>query len=171
MPTSSPLLQHPSQARIQWLNQASAAEALAWLDGIYEHSPWVAEQALAQRPFRSLAHLKWALAHSVMQADPAQQLALIKAHPLLAAKPNPNLTSESKQEQQVAGLWQSTPAQGQRLKELNDAYLAKFGWPFIVAVRGPRGNGLTPQAILDTMAWRMQQSPAVAFQENLRQIL
>ena len=99
MPTSSPLLQHPSQARIQWLNQASAAEALAWLDGIYEHSPWVAEQALAQRPFRSLAHLKWALAHSVMQADPAQQLALIKAHPLLAAKPNPNLTSELTAEQ------------------------------------------------------------------------
>jgi N-carbamoyl-L-amino-acid hydrolase len=98
------------------LNQASTAEALAWLDGIYEHSPWVAEQALAQRPFRSLAHLKWALAHSVMQADPTQQMALIKAHPLLAAKPNPHLTSESKQEQQVAGLWQSTPAQAAQLQ-------------------------------------------------------
>ena len=170
MPIPSPSRPQPSQERIQWLNQASTAEALAWLDGIYEHSPWVAEQALAQRPFRSLAHLKWALAHSVMQADPTQQMALIKAHPLLAAKPNPHLTSESKQEQQVAGLWQSTPAQAAQLQALNQAYIAKFGWPFIVAVRGPRGNGLTPQAILDTMAWRMHQSPAVAFQENLRQI-
>ena len=116
MPTSSPLLQHPSQARIQWLNQASTAEALAWLDGLYEHSPWVGEQALAQRPFRSLAHLKWALAHSVMQADPAQQMALIKAHPLLAAKPNPNLTSESKQEETDP----SFPQNGIRLAYLTD---------------------------------------------------
>jgi len=170
MPLSSPLLQHPSPERIQWLNQASAEQAMAWLDGIYEHSPWVGEQALALRPFRSLAHLKWALAHSVMQADPTQQMALIKAHPLLAAKPNPTLTSASKQEQQVAGLWQSTPAQGQRLKELNEAYLAKFSWPFIVAVRGPRGNGLTPQAILDTLHRRLHQSPATEFQECLRQI-
>lgn len=156
--------------RLSWLNQASTPDALAWLHGIYEHSPWVAEQALAQRPFRSLAHLKWALAHSVMQADPSAQLALIKAHPLLAAKPNPHLTNESKQEQQVAGLWQSTPAQAAQLQSLNAQYLAQFGWPFIVAVRGPRGLGLTPQAILDTMQWRMQQSTAVEFQECLRQI-
>ena len=167
---SKNLASSPSQERISWLNQASHAEAMAWLDGIYEHSPWVGEKALAQRPFRSLAHLKLALAQSVMQADPAQQMALIKAHPLLAAKPNPNLTSESKQEQQVAGLWQSTPEQGARLQALNEAYMAKFGWPFIIAVRGPRGNGLTPQAILDTMEWRLHQSSALAFQENLRQI-
>lgn len=160
----------PSHDRITWLNQASHDETLAWLDGIYEHSPWVAEKALAQRPWRSLAHLKLALAQSVMQADPAQQMALIKAHPLLAAKRKPNLTKESQQEQQVAGLWQSTPEQAAQLQELNEAYLAKFGWPFIIAVRGPRGNGLTPQAILDTMRWRLHQSPALAFQENLRQI-
>ena len=162
--------QHHRIDSLSWLNQASTSDALAWLHGIYEHSPWVGEQALAQRPFRSLAHLKWALAHSVMQADPATQLALIKAHPLLAAKPNPHLTTESKQEQQVAGLWQSTPAQAAQLQTWNQDYLAKFGWPFIVAVRGPRGLGLTPQAILDTMQWRMHRSAAVEFQECLRQI-
>ena len=155
---------------LAWLNQAPSQEALIWLEGIYEHSPWVGESALALRPFRSLPHLKWALAHSVMQADPAQQLALIKAHPLLAAKANPDLTRESQQEQQAASLWQSTPEQAQLLNELNHAYLAKFGWPFIVAVRGPRGNGLTPQAILNTLQRRLQQSPAAEFQECLRQI-
>ena len=166
MPAMSPT----ATERLNWLNQAPTPEALAWLHGIYEHSPWVGEQALAQRPFRSLAHLKWALAHSVMQADPSAQLALIKAHPLLAAKPNPHLTAESKLEQQVAGLWQSTPEQAARLHTLNTDYLARFGWPFIVAVSGPRGLGLTPQAILDTLQWRMQRSPAVEFQECLRQI-
>ncbi len=164
------LTAQPSQKLIDWLNLASAEEAMSWLHGIYEHSPWVGEQALAQRPFRSLAHLKWALADSVAQAGPAQQLALVKAHPLLAAKPHPQLTTASKQEQHIAGLWQCTPAQATRLSELNQQYLARFGWPFIVAVRGPRGNGLTPQAILDTMQWRLQQSPAVEFQACLRQI-
>ncbi len=168
MPT--PLPPQTSSSALAWLNQASRQEALNWLTGIYEHSPWVGESALALRPFRSLSHLKWALAHSVMQADPAQQLALIKAHPLLAAKANPHLTRESQQEQQVAGLWQSTPEQAQLLNELNHAYLAKFAWPFIVAVRGPRGNGLTPQAILDTLNRRLHQSPATEFQECLRQI-
>lgn len=168
MPQMSP--PQPSQAVIDWLNQTSTEDALSWLHGIYEHSPWVGQQALAHRPFRSLAHLKWALADSVAQAGPVQQLALVKAHPLLAAKPNPHLTSESKLEQQVAGLWQSTPEQATRLSELNQQYLERFGWPFIVAVRGPRGNGLTPQAILDTMQWRLQQSPAVEFQACLRQI-
>jgi N-carbamoyl-L-amino-acid hydrolase len=168
MPT--PLPPQSTSSTLAWLNQASSQEALNWLAGIYEHSPWVGESALALRPFRSLSHLKWALAYSVMQADPAQQLALIKAHPLLAAKANPHLTRESQQEQQVAGLWQSTPEQAQLLNELNHAYLAKFGWPFIVAVRGPRGNGLTPQAILDTLRRRLQQSPATEFQECLRQI-
>ena len=168
MPQMSP--PQPSQAVIDWLNQTSTEDALSWLHGIYEHSPWVGQQALAYRPFRSLAHLKWALADSVAQAGPVQQLALVKAHPLLAAKPNPHLTSESQLEQQVAGLWQSTPEQATRLSELNQQYLERFGWPFIVAVRGPRGNGLTPQAILDTLQWRLQQSPAVEFQACLRQI-
>jgi len=168
MPLPLPTL--TSSSMLAWLNQAPSQEALIWLEGIYEHSPWVGESALALRPFRSLPHLKWALAHSVMQADPAQQLALIKAHPLLAAKANPDLTRESQQEQQAAGLWQSTPEQAQLLNELNHAYLAKFGWPFIVAVRGPRGNGLTPQAILNTLQRRLQQSPAAEFQECLRQI-
>ena len=164
------LSSQPTPSMMDWLNQAPADDALSWLQGLYEHSPWVGERALAQRPFRSLAHLKWALAHSVMQASPAEQLALIQAHPLLAAKPQAHLTNESKSEQQVAGLWQSTPEQALQLQALNQAYVDKFGWPFIVAVRGPRGLGLTPQAILDTMQWRMHQSPSVEFQECLRQI-
>ena len=56
---------------LEQLNTASAAEALQLLDGVYEHSPWIAEQALAQRPFRSLAHLKHALAHAVRTASTA----------------------------------------------------------------------------------------------------
>jgi len=155
---------------MQWLNHASDTEAMDWLHGIYEHSPWVGQAALQHRPFRSLAHLKWALANSVTHASHAQQLALVKAHPVLAAKPANGLTAESQQEQQLAGLWQSTPAQANELKQLNDNYVAHFGWPFIIAVRGPRGLGLSPDAILAELRRRMSHSPAIEFHECLRQI-
>ena len=167
--TPSPLLAL-SDDPIEWLNHATESQALDWLHGIYEHSPWVAQAALQQRPFRSLAHLKWALAESVTQATHAQQLALVKAHPELAAKPAVGLTSESQQEQRLAGLWQSTPAQANELKQLNDNYVKHFGWPFIIAVRGPRGLGLSPESILAELRRRMSHSPAVEFHECLRQI-
>jgi N-carbamoyl-L-amino-acid hydrolase len=155
---------------MQWLNHASDTEAMDWLHGIYEHSPWVGQAALQHKPFRSLAHLKWALANSVTHATHAQQLALVKAHPVLAAKPASGLTAESQQEQQLAGLWQSTPAQANELKQLNDNYVKHFGWPFIIAVRGPRGLGLSPDAILAELRRRMSHSPAIEFHECLRQI-
>ena len=155
---------------IAWLNQASDSEANEWLHGIYEHSPWVAQAALQHRPFRSLAHLKWALCDSVTRASHAQQLALVKAHPVLAAKPATGLTCESRQEQQLAGLWQSTTDQAAELQQLNATYLAHFGWPFIIAVRGPRGSGLSPEAILTELRRRMTHAPAHEFHECLRQI-
>ena len=134
----------PSEDTMQWLNHANQTEAMDWLHGIYEHSPWVGQAALQHKPFRSLAHLKWALANSVTHATHAQQLALVKAHPVLAAKPASGLTAESQQEQQLAGLWQSTPAQAKELKQLNDNYVKHFGWPFIIAVRGHAAWGCHP---------------------------
>ena len=160
----------PFEDTMQWLNHASDTEAMDWLHGIYEHSPWVGQAALQHKPFRSLAHLKWALANSVTHATHAQQLALVRAHPVLAAKPASGLTAESQQEQQLAGLWQSTPAQANELKQLNDNYVKHFGWPFIIAVRGPRGLGLSPDAILAELRRRMSHSPAIEFHECLRQI-
>ena len=155
---------------LEWLNRTDDALVLQWLDGVYEHSLWVAQAALAHRPFRSLAHLKWVLADSVAQAGHEQQLALIKAHPMLAAKPVSGLTTESQTEQRLAGLWQATAAQSRQLQDLNRTYLQSFGWPFIIAVRGPRGLGLTPQAILQELERRLEASPSDEFAECLRQI-
>ena len=71
---------------LEQLNQASREEAARMLDGLYEHSPWIAEQALAQRPFRSLAQLKHAMCEVLAQAGREAQLGLIRAHPELAGK-------------------------------------------------------------------------------------
>ena len=155
---------------LDWLNQASDDQAMAWFDGLYEHSPWVGQAALQHKPFRSLAHLKWALADSVNRASHEQQLMLVKAHPVLAAKRASGLTAASQTEQQLAGLWQSTTEQAEQLAQLNQRYQAHFGWPFIIAVRGPRGLGLTPDAILKELERRLHQAPAIEFHECLRQI-
>ena len=157
---------------LEQLNAASPAEALALLDGLYEHSPWIAEQALAQRPFRSLAHLKHALAQVVRTAELDAQLGLIRAHPELAGKAMvaKSLTAESTHEQSKAGLTACTPEEFERIQQLNAAYNERFGFPFILAVRGPRGTGLSKQEIIDTFARRLDNHPEFELAEALRNI-
>ena len=154
------------------LNAASAREAAAMLDGLYEHSPWITQQALRLRPFGSLAHLKHACAVVLDAADRKAQLALVLAHPELAgqAMVDATLTPESGAEQNLAGLTRCTPAEFARIQQLNTDYQARFGWPFILAVRGPRGTGLSKQDIIATFERRVIAQPEQELRECLRQI-
>jgi beta-ureidopropionase / N-carbamoyl-L-amino-acid hydrolase len=157
---------------LEQLNAASAAETAQLLDGLYEHSPWIAEAALAQRPFRSLAHLKHAMATVVREAGRDRQLALIRAHPELAGKAMvaKTLTAESTHEQGKAGLTDCTPEEFAKIQQLNAAYNAKFGFPFILAVRGPRGTGLSRRDIIATFERRLDNPPDFEMAEALRNI-
>ena len=157
---------------IDQLNTASATDAVALLDGIYEHSPWVAEAALAERPFQSLQHLKHALAQAVSHAPPELQFSLIRMHPELAGKQmeTGTLTAESTHEQSKAGLTNCTPEELAHIRELNAAYGAKFGFPFILAVRGPRGTGLMKKEIIATFERRLGNHPDFELAECLRNI-
>lgn len=154
------------------INAAPAAEATALLAGLYEHSPWIAEAAMAQRPFRSLAQLKHAMARIVHDAGREAQLALIRAHPELAGKAmvSQSLTAESTNEQTKAGLTNCSPEEFQKIQALNTAYNAKFGFPFILAVRGPRGTGLSRQEIISTFERRLANHPDFELAESLRNI-
>ena len=154
------------------LNAATVDECVALLDGTYEHSPWIARAAAAQRPFASLVHLKLALAQVVREAGQDAQLALIRAHPELAGKAmvSQTLTAESTNEQGKAGLTDCTPEEFARIQELNAAYKARFGFPFILAVRGPRGVGLDRSEIIATLARRLDNHPDFERAECLRNI-
>ncbi len=154
------------------LNAASLDDCVQALNGIYEHSPWVAQAACAQRPFKSLPHLKYAMAQAVKTAGRDAQMGLIRAHPELAGKAmvTGTLTAESTGEQSAAGLTHCTPAEFATLMQLNADYNAKFGWPFIVAVRGDRGVGLSRQQIIATFTRRLAGSPAFELAECLRNI-
>ena len=154
------------------LNTAGAAEALAMLDGLYEHSPWIAEHALARRPFASLAQLKLALVQVLNEAGREAQVTLVRAHPELAGKAmvSGTLTAESTNEQSTSGLTNCTPAEFAQIQQLNAAYNATFGWPFILAVRGPRGLGLSRSEIIETFARRLEGHPDFELAECLRNI-
>ena len=157
---------------LEQLNAASTAEAVALLDGLYEHSPWIAEQALAQRPFASLAHIKHAMVQVLTQAGEPAQLDLIRAHPELAGKAmqTNTLTAESTNEQNKAGLTQCTPEELAHIQNLNRQYGERFGFPFILAVRGPRGLGLPKAEILATFERRLRNHPDFERAEALRNI-
>ena len=154
------------------LNDAAPADAGALLDGIYEHSPWIAEAALQARPFADLPALQRALADATRAGGRDAQLALLRAHPRLAGKAMVagTLTAESTDEQTRSGLTRCTPEEFARLHALNDEYDRRFGWPFILAVRGPSGQGLTRAEIIETFAARLSNTPEQEFDECLRNV-
>ncbi len=157
---------------LRQLNDAPLDEAARLLAGLHEHSPWIAERALAERPFRSLSHLKHCMVQVLQAAGRHAQLALIRAHPELAGKAmvDNSLTAESTSEQGRAGLTNCTPDELERIGQLNAAYEAKFEFPFILAVRGPRGLGLSKHEILATFERRLLNHPNFESQECLRNI-
>lgn len=157
---------------LEQLNSAPLPEAAQMLDGLYEHTPWIVQQALLQRPFASLAALKLACARVLDQAGREARIALVRAHPELAGKAMvaQTLTAESSKEQNKAGLTQCTPGEFARIQQLNTDYKARFGWPFILAVRGPRGSGLTKQQIIAAFERRLHSHPDAELAECIRNI-
>ncbi|WP_395067631.1 2-oxo-4-hydroxy-4-carboxy-5-ureidoimidazoline decarboxylase [Paraburkholderia silvatlantica] len=152
---------------LEQLNQASVDAFVAALSGIFEHSPWVAAAAAQQRPFASIDALHRTMSQAVETSGEAQQLALINAHPELAGKAavRGELTAESTREQSGAGLNHCTQEEFDKLVALNRAYREKFGFPFILAVRGYDRHG-----IIANFEARVNNSRAEEMRASLDQI-
>ena len=137
---------------------------------IYEHSPWVAEKAFDLGQDDSLNEingLHQRMADLLLSASHAAQLALINAHPDLAGKAavQGELTASSTSEQAGAGIHACTAEEFARFTELNDAYKAKFGFPFIMAVKGSNRH-----QILAAFEERIHNSPEQEFARALAEI-
>src|SRR5688572_24440257 len=119
------------------LNHADRAAFAAALGHLFEHSPWVAAETWPQRPFASAEALHAALCATMRAAPREQQLALIRAHPDLAGRlaQQGRLTAESTREQASAGLDRLADAELAEFTRQNDAYKARFGFPFIICAR------------------------------------
>jgi 2-oxo-4-hydroxy-4-carboxy-5-ureidoimidazoline decarboxylase len=119
------------------LNDMSAADFCEHLGNVYEHAPWVAAAVAAMRPFATIAALYAAMRSVMRQATAEERLALVRGHPDLAGKAARagTLTADSTGEQATAGLDRLGEAEFAEFHRLNDAYRAKFGFPFIICVR------------------------------------
>ncbi|WP_217589426.1 2-oxo-4-hydroxy-4-carboxy-5-ureidoimidazoline decarboxylase [Burkholderia sp. GbtcB21] len=149
------------------LNTMAPNAFVAALSGIFEHSPWVAEVAAGERPFASIDALHKTMSGAVETGGEARQLALINAHPELAGKAavRGELTAESTREQSGAGLDQCTQEEFDKLLTLNRMYREKFGFPFILAVRGYDRHG-----IIANFESRVNHSRAEELRASLDQI-
>lgn len=145
------------------LNELGHAAFTQTLGGVFEHSPWVAERAWSHRPFCDIDALHLAMACQVDRASPDEQLALLRAHPDLGARAK--LTTASAAEQSGAGLDALAPEELQRLIDLNNRYRQKFGFPFILAVKGS-----TKHDILRALEQRLPSTHEAEFAEALRQV-
>ncbi len=139
-----------SLAELSKMDRPSFVSRIGW---VYEHSPWVAEEAWQHRPFSTLELLYSVMESVVLAAPEDKRLALIQAHPDLAgplAKLG-QLTDASNREQAEAGLNELTPELATELDRRNTAYREKFGFPFVICARL---NNLT--VILDALANRLK---------------
>jgi OHCU decarboxylase len=157
--------------------KATPAEFLRRYGGIYEHSPWVAEQAYEEAAgIDDPDHLAEIFARHVNAADEERKLALARSHPDLAGKaavgarhcgrpPNDDLTPASRQEQQSAGIDQCTPEEYKQFHNLNRRYKDKFGFPFIMAVRDSNRH-----EILSAFTIRLENDPETEFATAMSEI-
>ena len=144
----------------------SHAAFIARFGPVYEASPWVAEgvwPAVEAGGLDDPAALAEAMRAEVDAAPREMQLSLIRAHPELASRTR--MAQASVTEQSGAGLDQCSPAEFEAFQRLNAAYNARFGFPFVVAVKG-----LTRAEILATFEARLANDPQAEFATALAQI-
>lgn len=137
---------------------------------IYEHSPWVAERAYdggVDHSMDEIETLHARMADILLSADRETQLALINAHPDLAGKAalRGELTASSTSEQAGAGIQECTPEEFDRFTRMNEAYKSKFGFIFVMAVKGSNRH-----QILAAFDERINNSPEQEFERALMEI-
>ncbi|MBZ9654272.1 2-oxo-4-hydroxy-4-carboxy-5-ureidoimidazoline decarboxylase [Phyllobacterium lublinensis] len=149
------------------LNSLGTDDFVAALGGVFEHSPWVAEAVAGTRPFSSVGELHQAMVAAVEKAGQVAQLGLIRSHPDLAGKAarQGSLTAESTSEQKGAGLDRLTDEEFEEFHRLNNAYQSRFGFPFILAVRGH-----DKASIMAAFRRRLNHNAGEEVTEALRQI-
>lgn len=149
------------------LDDMSTEEFVEQLKDIFEHSPWVAESVADKRPFKSLRTLHSTMVQAVADASKRKQIDLICAHPDLAGKAAlaGELTESSTSEQAGAGLDSLSSEEFAEFHKLNDAYKSKFGFPFILAVKGH-----DKASILQAFRTRLEHDADQEKIEALRQI-
>jgi len=149
------------------LNEFSREDFLRVIGPAFEHSPWIAEQTWAKRPFESVDALHRALCDTVRASDEPSKLALIRAHPDLAGRTARagTLTPASAQEQASGGLDKLSPAEAALFDKYNREYRERFGFPFVICARQNK-----KEAMLAGFEQRLKHSPEQEIEAALAEI-
>ncbi|MBV8817447.1 MAG: 2-oxo-4-hydroxy-4-carboxy-5-ureidoimidazoline decarboxylase [Acidobacteriaceae bacterium] len=145
------------------LNRLPFEEFVVAVGWVFEHSPWVAERAWSARPFSGVEHLHREMVWAVEGASREEQLALLREHPDLGTRARMSASSSS--EQAGAGLDALSAEEFERLQRLNRAYREKFGFPFLLAVKGADKT-----QILNALSLRYHAAAKDEFREALQQV-
>jgi OHCU decarboxylase len=146
------------------LNSGDRGAFVGALGALFEHSPWVAEEAWPRRPFADARGLHAELCDAMRRAPHERRLALIRAHPDLADRLT-KLTAASQGEQASAGLDRLEAAELEEFRRLNAEYRQRFGFPFVICARLNAKD-----AILAAMRGRLPNTPAREEEEALAEI-
>lgn len=159
--SAAPLLE---MARVNTMDRAAFLDTFG---GIFENSPWVAERVLPERPFASPKALHAVMMAVVRAASPEDRLRLLNAHPELAGPEARarTMTAHSVAEQGSVGLDSLTDADLARFDRLNATYRAKFGFPFIISVRGR-----SKAEIVQLFERRLSNPPAIEQEAALEEV-
>jgi 2-oxo-4-hydroxy-4-carboxy-5-ureidoimidazoline decarboxylase len=153
--------------QIEAVNRMDRQAFVRTFGKVFEHSHWVAERAWSSRPFAGLASLHGAMVDVVRSATSEERLELLRAHPELAGKEAraKAMTEDSVSEQGSAGLDRMSQDDFAHFDRLNAAYAIKFGFPFIIAVRGR-----SKATIVSEFERRLQNDPAAELNAALDEI-
>ncbi len=154
----------PQRISLAALSSLDPQAFSARLGHVFEHSAWIADHAWSARPFASIEALHAAMLQAVREAGPDALLALLRLHPQLAAPGR--LTGASAAEQGGIGLTGLDPMAADAFDDANRRYRERFGFPFIIAVRGQRD----PAAILAAMQRRLASTPAQEFETAFAEV-
>lgn len=130
------------------MNRKEFIQKVGW---VFEHSPWVTSAAWENGPFESHDHLLQTMIKIVQNAEEPMKLALLRAHPDLGSRLQ--MSEVSQKEQAVAGLDQLTMEEFEEFVSLNQQYVQKFNFPFILAVKGQ-----SKESILAAMKQRIHHA-------------
>ena len=159
--------EHAATHDLRALNAMDRAAFTAALGDTFEHSPWVAEAAWAQRPFATVQALHDAMMAAVYACGRGRQIEFLRGHPELSASAvrAGGLTADSMDEQKSAGLGALSAGEEALLARRNKAYAQRHGFPFIACVRH-----YTRAGIFAELASRTAREPGQELAEALRQI-
>jgi len=151
---------------INKINKLSKSEFVKFFANIFENARWIAEELYNQKPFNNFEELSSKILNIFETTTKEKQLKILNAHPDLANKTKISLlTLDSLKEQASAGLDQCTEEEFDEFKHLNEQYKKKFGFPFILAVKGKNKN-----EILDNFKKRISFDPTIEFDQATKQV-